>query len=236
MDIAKNIGMGILTGTWAAIQADPMSQAGLAHSLASKAHPNGCEGSDVHQAALVGLLEAVARFDPLRGNLFSTYATWWIQREIKALFPKACPATVRPGAYWQALKACRTTGEDMPSALLPPTSLDAATVGDEGNGRTLHDTLGCEGSQDDAAEVSWQIAALLDVARMLISQARNTPKGAEMLRFRLNVLAYRIAPTALGSSEPLTLDAIGQAHETGRERARQVEDEVLSLVRNRMTV
>lgn len=230
MNAAENIGMGILLASWEAIKADPMSQAGLAHAVACKARPGGCESDDVHQAALVGLLEAVARFDPLRGNLFSTYATWWINKEIKALFPASCSASVRPAAYWQALKACRTTGEDMPASMARGASLDSPRVED---GRTLGDSLGTDPDQDNAAEVSWQIAALLDVARVLQTRAKDTDKGREMMSFRLDVLAYRIAAPILGY-EPLTLDQIGRAHDTGRERARQVEADVIPMVQTRL--
>jgi RNA polymerase sigma-32 factor len=37
---------------------------------------------DIGQAALIGLIEAANRFDPSLGNRFSTYAQWWVRKEI----------------------------------------------------------------------------------------------------------------------------------------------------------
>jgi RNA polymerase sigma-32 factor len=37
---------------------------------------------DIGQAALIGLIEAANRFDPTLGNRFSTYAQFWVRKEI----------------------------------------------------------------------------------------------------------------------------------------------------------
>jgi len=39
---------------------------------------------DLYQAGMVGLCEAALRFDPELGNAFSTYALYWVRREIGA--------------------------------------------------------------------------------------------------------------------------------------------------------
>jgi RNA polymerase sigma-32 factor len=42
----------------------------------------GQPANDIGQVALMGLIEATNRFDPTLGNRFSTYAQWWVRKEI----------------------------------------------------------------------------------------------------------------------------------------------------------
>ena len=236
--IAENIGRGVLAAVWAAQVGSPeareafiLANEGLAYSLAFKAHPEGCEREDVSQAALCGLIRAVDTFDPLRGCAFSTHANWRIQKEIKMLYARAPSASVPSNTFWVAVRACQTAGEDMPAAMQPAASMDSARVED---GRTLADVLGQEGDQDEGAARAWRLVALVDVGREILARARDTEKGREMLGLRLDVLAYRIAPVVLGA-EPITLAAIGDAHDLTRERIRQIEEGILPMVRARLS-
>jgi RNA polymerase sigma-B factor len=56
---------------------------GLAYSLASRFAQRGEELDDLNQVALIGLLKAIDRFDPYRGNELTTFATATILGELK---------------------------------------------------------------------------------------------------------------------------------------------------------
>lgn len=55
---------------------------GLVNSLARRFAAPGIETADLFQEGVIGLMQAVERFDPSHGCRFSTYATWWIRRAI----------------------------------------------------------------------------------------------------------------------------------------------------------
>lgn len=50
--------------------------------IAKKYQGRGVELADLVQAGSLGLLRAIDKFNPARGNRFSTYATWWVRQAV----------------------------------------------------------------------------------------------------------------------------------------------------------
>lgn len=55
----------------------------LLRRLARRYEGNGVERADLEQDAVVGLLRALARFDPARGTPFWAYARWWVRQALQ---------------------------------------------------------------------------------------------------------------------------------------------------------
>jgi len=95
---------------------------GLVAFVARKYKVRSLSFDDLMQEGLVGLIKAVDRFDPERGNCFSTYAIFWIKQAISRLIVKQDKVVPLPVALaeksspiFETMRTCYLQNERWPS-------------------------------------------------------------------------------------------------------------------------
>lgn len=204
------------------------------------------ELSDLIQEGCLGLAKAVDRFDPDRGNKFSTYAVWWIRQAVTRCMHND-ERTVRvPVHILEKISRIRRArylysvrnGGRSPTAhqLAADTGMDPGQIDgllqtersfsrrsldsplDE-DGRTLVESLACPRGSN--------LSALLERGFL-----------TEELEYVIGTLPPREAAVVrahfgMGEQEPLTLEKIGDRLGVTRERVRQIEKKAIARLAKR---
>lgn len=193
---------------------------------------------DIIQQGNVGLLRAVAKFDPNKECRLATYAAYWIRAEIRDYVVRAY-RVVRLGttkAERRALRAYRTTRESDPDKLAAASGLSVERV------RNLLPILqareaSLESGKDDRAPVIERIASAgpspEEEADVRMAAERSRVAVREALR-DLNDREKLIVRDRLMSDDPRTLQELGDQLGVSKERVRQLEQRTLSKLRQRL--
>lgn len=194
----------------------------------------------------IGLMKAVERFDPSKGGKLSTYGSWWIKQSIKRALANQSKTIRLPVHMVDRVTQIRRTaaqlsekfGRDptddelaeavsLPSARVAhlrnvsarPASLDSP-INDE-DGSTLGEIVPDEKSVDPLE--SLQSKSLIgDVNQVL---AMLEPREADIIRLRFG----------LDGRDPLTLEEVGDQIGITRERVRQLQEQALRELRQKMS-
>ncbi len=214
----------------------------LVISVAKRYVNRGIPFLDLVQEGIVGLIRATGKFDPERGNRFSTFATWWIRQAItRALDNQSRTIRIPVHITGRINKIGRTAAVLEQEMGRPPTDEEIAqsmdvdpeiirdarahtrrtisleTPQDEDESRTLEDTI--RDTETEAPEDT--------VAESLLKE--NIEKALGALPYReAQVLRMRYG---LQGSQPLTLHKVGQLMGITRERVRQIEASALRRMR-----
>lgn len=184
----------------------------LAMSVAKKYANRGVDIDDLMQESVLGLTQAVDRFDWSKGFRFSTYAYWWIQQAVRQCVaensgPINLPSNTFGRLYkiskfekeFEARNGRRPSEEEvaesfgttvdtlrsMRQSASTPVALDKSDPSDDRASRPLRD---CLVSEEKTADVLIDELRLTKAVKETLSKLTEREKMIIMMRFGINDL------------------------------------------------
>lgn len=201
----------------------------------------------------LGLMQAMDRFDPERGNRFVTYATWWIRAAIqdyvlRSYMPVRAVTTADRKKLFFNLRRIKARDIALYEGRMSPEQVNAIAtelgvsredVVDmdqylEAGEHSLNAKLNAESGEE------WQefLADESPDQENLVAEADQLNKRRALMQKAMDHLSDRerfILRERRLAEEPPTLETLAQRFGVSRERIRQIEVRAFEKVRNAMT-
>ncbi|MFF8614536.1 sigma-70 family RNA polymerase sigma factor [Streptomyces sp. NPDC015350] len=213
---------------------------GLAWAQARAHMGQGLDEDDLFQHGMIGVLRAARKFDPGHGNKFSTYATWWVRQSITRALADEGSAIRIPVHMHELVRKVGRVERELLSAGKSRSAAAVAVACDLPVGKVeeIRRISKVTDSTDRIIGDGTHLGELLEVRTALPSVevavlAALADEGVHDLVALLPERYARIVALRVGldGTAPATLDAIGGELGVTRERVRQLESQVFSVLR-----